>query len=81
MNSSLKVALITALAIVAFAANSLLARLAMATGEAGPWSFTLIRIASGALVLTLLAAPRRTLASGSWTSAAALFTYAAAFSL
>lgn len=81
MNSSFKVALITALAMVAFAANSILARLAMATGEAGPWSFTLIRIASGALVLILLASPRRTLASGSWASAAALFAYAAGFSL
>ncbi|MGB3627536.1 MAG: DMT family transporter [Henriciella sp.] len=77
----LQLFLVTALAMTAFAANSILARLAMATGEAGPWSFTLIRIVSGALVLALIVSPRRAMTSGSWLSAAALFAYAAAFSL
>ena len=65
----------------AFAANSVLARLAMATGEAGPWTFTLIRILSGAVVLGLIASPVRAIRSGSWASGAALFVYAAAFSI
>lgn len=79
--SPLQLFLVTALAMTAFAANSVLARLAMATGEAGPWSFTLIRILSGAIVLTLLVSPWRTIKSGSWVSALALFAYAAAFSI
>ena len=78
---SLRLFLVTALAMTAFAANSVLARLAMATGEAGPWSFTALRIASGALVLALLVSPRKAIASGSWASGAALFAYAAAFSI
>lgn len=53
----------------------------MAGGEAGPWSFTLIRIFSGALVLALIVSPRRVPGSGSWASAGALLAYAAFFSL
>ncbi len=47
-----------------------------------PASFTLLRIASGASVLALLVALRSpaALRAGSWTSAAALFAYAIAFS-
>ncbi|RIJ23514.1 DMT family transporter [Henriciella barbarensis] len=77
----LRLFLVTALAMSAFAANSVLARLAMATGEAGPWSFTLIRLVAGATVLALIVSPRRALGSGSWASGAALLLYAAAFSL
>ena len=77
----LRLFLVTALAMTAFAANSVLARLAMATGEAGPWSFTLIRLVSGAVVLALIVSPRRAITSGSWASGAALLLYAAAFSL
>jgi drug/metabolite transporter (DMT)-like permease len=77
----LRLFLVTALAMTAFAANSVLARLAMATGEAGPWSFTLIRLVSGAVVLALIVSPRRAIRSGSWASGAALLLYATAFSL
>ena len=77
----LRLFLVTALAMTAFAANSVLARLAMATGEAGPWSFTLIRLLSGAVVLALIVSPKRAIGSGSWASGAALLLYAAAFSL
>lgn len=77
----LRLFLVTALAMTAFAANSVLARLAMATGEAGPWSFTLIRLVSGAVVLALIVSPRRAIGSGGWASGAALLLYAAAFSL
>ena len=81
MPATLRLFLVTALAMTAFAANSVLARLAMATGEAGPWTFTLIRIVSGAIVLGLIASPVRAIRSGSWASGAALFVYAAAFSI
>lgn len=81
MTFPLRLFLVTALAMTAFAANSVLARLAMATGEAGPWSFTLLRLVSGAVVLSLIVSPRRAIGSGSWASGAALLLYAAAFSL
>ncbi len=68
-----------ALAMVAFAANSLLARLALAEDGAGAWGFSLIRILSGALVLALLV--RRHLAgAGSWQGAVTLLVYVAGFS-
>ena len=81
MPSVFRLFLITALAMTAFAANSVLARLAMATGEAGPWTFTLIRILSGALVLALIVSPGRAMKAGSWASGGALLLYAGAFSL
>ena len=81
MPSALRLFFITGLAMTAFAANSVLARLAMAGGEAGPWAFTLLRILSGALVLALIVSPGRAVRAGSWASAAALLAYAAFFSL
>lgn len=76
---------LTVVAIVAFAANSVLARLAFATTGAEPLGYTGIRLASGAVVLfALLGVRQRTLprtAAGSWRAAAALFGYALAFSI
>ena len=75
---------LTALAMFAFAANSVLARLAFATAGAEPMSYTGIRLGSGALALYLLLATRdRRLPriGGSWASAAALFAYASFFSI
>lgn len=71
------------LALLAFAGNSLLARLALRDGSMDPASFTALRLASGALVLWLLALAFRPKAEGrgQWTSALALFAYAALFSL
>lgn len=74
----------TIAAMIAFAANSLLARLAMAHGAADPIGFTVLRLASGALFLALILMLRRAPKSslpGSWVSALALFGYAIAFSL
>jgi len=78
--------LLTCIAMLAFAANSLLARAAMAGGGIDVLSFTSIRIVSGAVALALLlAAQRRTdivrAKPGSWASAASLLVYALAFSL
>lgn len=74
--------LLTALAMLAFAGNSLLCRLALATTGIDAASFTLLRLASGALVLALLLAGRHGIRplAGSWVGAAALFVYAAGFS-
>lgn len=74
---------LTALAMIAFAANSLLCRMALRDTGIDPASFTLIRMLSGALALWLIlrardATPVR--AHGDWPSAAALFAYAIAFS-
>ncbi|MDX5364554.1 MAG: DMT family transporter [Pseudazoarcus pumilus] len=74
---------LTALAMIAFAANSLLCRLALRDTGIDPASFTLIRMVSGALVLWLILRIRSTqsaAARGDWWSAAALFGYAIAFS-
>ncbi len=80
------VVLLTAFTLVAFAANSLLCRMALGEGLIDPLSFTAIRLVSGALALIPLARlvaeskPSRA-AAGSWGSGLALFAYAAAFSL
>ncbi|MEL6257450.1 MAG: DMT family transporter [Pseudomonadota bacterium] len=79
MSQPFQIVCLTALAMVAFAANSVLARLALIGGEIGPWSFTLIRVASGAACLFALAG-RRAWPAGSWTSSAALLAYAGFFS-
>ena len=72
---------ITAVAMVAFAANSVLCRVALTQTEIDPASFTLVRIVSGAVMLTLLfgARSRSLSVAGSWPAAIALFVYAAAF--
>jgi drug/metabolite transporter (DMT)-like permease len=80
----LQVALLTLVALGAFAANSLLCRMALSGPDIDPASFTTLRIASGALLLwlvigwragSLLRAP-----AGSWSGAFMLFLYAVLFS-
>lgn len=74
--------MLTAAALVAFAGNSILCRAALLTTSIDAASFTFLRLFSGAVVLILLvwitsnAGPK----AGDWTSAAALFVYAAALS-
>ncbi|HEY1582840.1 MAG TPA: DMT family transporter [Chthoniobacterales bacterium] len=77
-----RIFLLTALAMVAFAANSLLCRAALKTTRIDPANFTLLRILSGAIALWLIVRLRRkkTKNAGNWRSALALFAYAAAFS-
>jgi drug/metabolite transporter (DMT)-like permease len=71
-----------ALALLAFAGNSLLCRAALQHTPIDATSFTTLRLLSGALVLWLLVQLTRRDATGrgSWPSALALFSYAAAFS-
>lgn len=80
--SRAQVLLLTSLAMIAFAGNSLLCRLALRDTAIDAASFTGIRIVSGALILWLVVRVRTSSASsrGNWPAAAALFVYAAAFS-
>lgn len=81
--SPARTALLTALALVAFAGNSLLCRMALKHTAIDAASFTSLRLSSGALVLGLLVTlhqRRVPWAAGDWTSALALFVYAAGFS-
>jgi drug/metabolite transporter (DMT)-like permease len=82
MSSSLRAAVLTTLAMLAFAGNSLLCRLALRDTGIDAASFTAIRLASGALILAalLVLRGRRPTAGGSWPMAAMLFAYAVCFS-
>jgi len=77
-----RVFVLTSLAMIAFAGNSLLCRLALKHTAIDPASFTAVRILSGAIVLWLVVQVRAPYGPqlGNWPSAAALFGYAAAFS-
>lgn len=79
-----KTAGLTAAAMTAFAANSLLCRAALGGGHADAASFTALRLLGGAVALGLLSRTSRAAPSpgdSSWLPAAALFAYAACFSL
>jgi drug/metabolite transporter (DMT)-like permease len=78
----LTVFLLTLLTMIAFAANSLLCRIALRETTIDAASFTLVRLGSGAVALWLIARIRNVSLgkAGSWLSALALFAYAAAFS-
>lgn len=74
----------TVMALCAFAANSLLCRMALASSLIGPAAFTAVRLVSGALMLVVLASLERgggrPWQGGSVISALALLAYAATFS-
>lgn len=74
----------TALAMLAFAGNSLLCRVALKDTSIDAASFTSIRLVSGAITLWLIVKMRRRsqadVGQGNWISALALFVYAIAFS-
>jgi drug/metabolite transporter (DMT)-like permease len=76
------VILLTLVAMIAFAANTILCRLALKGAGIDAASFTAVRLVSGALMLWLIVAMRGGVGSigGSWPSALALFSYAAPFS-
>ena len=80
----MKTFFLTTLALIAFAANSVLCRMALGEGAIDAAGFTTIRLLSGAAALWLLlrfflagGLPR---SSGSWQAATMLFVYALAFS-
>ncbi|MES2115658.1 MAG: DMT family transporter [Pseudomonadota bacterium] len=77
-----RIVLLTAIAMLAFAGNSLLCRVALKHTAIDPASFTTVRLVSGALALWLIARLRAPAATGqgNWLSALALYAYAAGFS-
>ncbi len=80
--SPLRMFLLTAITMIAFAGNSLLCRVALKHTGIDAASFAAIRLISGAAMLWLLVQLFRTAhaGKGNWRSAAALFAYAAGFS-
>lgn len=80
----MKIFLLTAFALIGFAFNSILCRMALATGEIDAASFTVVRLVSGAVTLAALllatGKTRKLAANGNWVSAFFLFAYAIAFS-
>ena len=78
---------LTVFALLAFAANSVLCRLALGHGAADPASFTFVRLLSGAVALRVIHAAMRRgngawgpVRRPEWISATLLFLYAAPFS-
>jgi drug/metabolite transporter (DMT)-like permease len=80
--SSKQVFILTAIAMIAFAGNSLLSRVAFLDTSIDPASFTSLRLLSGFVMLWLISSvsyqPYK--GEGNWISAFALFIYAAGFS-
>ena len=90
----MKVALYTITALFAFAANSLLCRMALTEAHSDPWSFTIIRMLSAAVLLGIIVVIQYIVANnsvstsqaflkdtGSWWSSICLMVYAFAFSI
>lgn len=72
---------LTVLALLAFAGNSVLARLALVDGAIGVSEFTTLRIVSGALVLLVLVGVGKAREAGRWSGALSLLGYAGLFSI
>jgi drug/metabolite transporter (DMT)-like permease len=80
--------MLAVVAMIAFAANSVLARLALGAGDMSAEGYTGVRLTSGAITLAAIlyfrwpkTARSRMEINGSWQGAAALFGYALAFSI
>jgi len=82
--SILQISLLTAFALIAFAANSVLCRLALGSGTIDAASFTGIRLFSGAIalfiILSIKSSNKDLSSKGSWAASFALFLYAITFS-
>jgi drug/metabolite transporter (DMT)-like permease len=80
--SYIRLIVLTSLAMIAFAGNSLLCRVALKHTSIDAASFTTIRLISGAMMLWLVVRMSRSTHTGrgNWLSAFALFAYAAGFS-
>ena len=77
-------ALYTSFALIAFAFNSILCRMALRGGEADAAGFTLVRLVSGAVTLIVISyffgKGKNFKGRGNWLSAVFLFAYAICFS-
>ncbi len=80
----MKTITLTFLALLAFAANSILCRLALGDAKIDAVSFTVLRLLSGIIMLliiiSLTSKKTRSSVNGSWLSATMLFLYAITFS-
>lgn len=80
----MRVVALTAVALLAFAGNSILCRLALRGDEADAAGFTAVRLLAGAVCLTVLSflfnRNKSSIRNGNWPSAAYLFAYALCFS-
>jgi drug/metabolite transporter (DMT)-like permease len=79
----MRTVVLTALALAAFAANSILCRMALSRSMIDAATFSTLRLASGAVTLSVLVAVSRgsgRVFEGSWSSAGALALYAIPFS-
>lgn len=83
-NDPVKTIIFTGLALIAFAANSVLCRLALGEEAIDASSFTIIRLLSGAIVLLAIISINKNKAGsstrGSWSASLMLFLYAITFS-
>ncbi len=83
-NYLFKTIILTSLALIAFAANSVLCRLALENEAIDASSFTVIRLLSGTIVLIIIISTTRnttgTSSKGSWAAGFMLFLYATTFS-
>ena len=80
MPNALHLFLLTTLAMVAFAANSVLGRMGLVETEIGAGSFALIRLVSGALVLAAICLLQSKKISGTLSGGVSLLIYAGFFS-
>ncbi len=80
MMTTARTIILTSLAMIAFAANSLLCRAALKHTAIDAASFTSVRLVFGAAILYVIAAMSRNKVRGSRISALMLFVYAAGFS-
>ncbi len=78
--TSVRTIALTMLAMIAFAANSLLCRAALKHTAIDAATFTSVRLMFGAAILYVIAAMNRNKGQGNWISALMLFVYAAGFS-
>ncbi|MEM9226076.1 MAG: EamA family transporter, partial [Pseudomonadota bacterium] len=76
MPTALRLFFITTLAMIAFAANSVLGRLGLVETEIGAGSFAFIRLLSGAITLVIICALQSKKIAGSVRGGAALLVYA-----
>jgi drug/metabolite transporter (DMT)-like permease len=82
----IKIIAVTVFALLAFAANSVLCRLALGENAIDPSSFTIIRLVSGIIILMAVIQLSgksnnvKLKSKGSWLAASMLFIYAVAFS-
>lgn len=79
MPDSFRAFILTSLAMIAFAANSVLGRLGLVETDIGAGSFALIRLISGALILAVICGLQNKRMAGSLSGGISLLIYAACF--